>query len=93
MILNLNPEQFLLVYNRISDNSNLTAQDLKSKMDAMLLEALSSIDDVKLKSKFSTWIKQEKEKVDHLESELKNIKVNSTTVSDDGLYFPIQETK
>lgn len=93
MILNLNPEQFLLVYSRILDNSNLTAQELKSKMDIVMLEALSSIDAAKNQSRFSTWMKQEKERVVHMESELENIKINQKTIPDDGLYFPVHETK
>jgi hypothetical protein len=62
-------------------------------MDIVLLEALSSIDDAKNQSRFSTWMKQEKERVVHMKSELENIKINQKVVPDDGLYFPVQETK
>ena len=90
MILNLNPEQFLTVYNSVSSNGTITAQEVKVKMDAQLLDALSLIDDSKNQSKFDSWIKKEKQKVDSLESELKSLKVNTDDVSiDDGLYFPM----
>ncbi len=94
MILDLNPEQFLLVYNHVSSNLSSPAQELKMKMESPLLEALSSIDDTKNQSRFSSWMKQEKEKVVHLENDLKNIKAHSPIViPDDGLYFPIRESK
>lgn len=77
MILNLSPEQFLAVYNSVSINPSLTAQEVRSKMDIVLLEALSSIDDSKNQSKFSYWAKQENEKISGLETELKSIKVST----------------
>lgn len=85
MILNLNAEQFLLVYNRILDNPAPPAQELKNKMDALLLDALSSIEETKNQTKFSSWVKQEQERVAFLKSELKTIKEN---ISDDGLHYP-----
>lgn len=85
MILNLNAEQFLAVYNCIIATSSLTAQEVKSKMDLILLEALSSIDDSKNQSKFDNWMKQEKNKVESLKTELKAINVQ---IPDDGLHFP-----
>jgi hypothetical protein len=85
MNLNLNPEQFLAIYNSLRDNSSITSQEVKSKMDLILLNALSAIDDSKNQSKFGSWMKQEKERVEILESELKSIR---NPVSDDGLPFP-----
>lgn len=85
MILNLNSEQFLAVYTCIASSSSLTAQEVKSKMDVILLEALSSTDDSKNQSKFDHWMKQEKERVEGLKTELKTI---SASMSDDGLPFP-----
>jgi len=84
MNLNLNPEQFLAIYDSLKDNSSIS-QELKSKMHLILLSALSAIDDSKNQSKFGNWMKQEKEKVEILESELKSIR---SPVFDDGLPFP-----
>ena len=86
MILSLNPEQFLARYNRVNTNSSLTAQEIKSKMDLILLNALSLINDSKNQSRLDNWMKQEKEKVENLESELKSIR--NLIPSDDGLSFP-----
>lgn len=85
MILSLNAEQFLLVYNKVSDNPAPSAQELKNKMDTILLDALSLIEDSKNQTKFSSWIKQEQERITFLNSELKIIKEN---ISDDGLNYP-----
>lgn len=100
MILNLNPEQFLLVYNYVSNSPNSIAQELKTKMDLTLLEVLSSIDDKKAQFSFLNWLKQEKEKIRHMENELEiikeNIKINQKVVHDDandGLYFPVIAVK
>ena len=86
MILSLNPEQFLAIYNSVNTNSSLTAQEIKSKMDLILLDALSLINDSKNQSRLDNWMKQEKEKVENLESELKSIR--NLIPSDDGLSFP-----
>lgn len=75
MNLNLNPEQFLAVYTSVVLNQTLTAQEVKSKMDVILLGALGSIDDSKNQTKFSHWAKQESEKISGLKDELKSIKV------------------
>lgn len=88
MNLNLNPEQFLAVYNCITMSSSLTAQEVKSKMDLILLGVLSSIDDSKNQYKFDNWLKQEKEKVEGLKTELKDLKIAHSSQSDDGLPFP-----
>lgn len=90
MILSLNPEQFLTVYYSVSLNSSLTAQEIKAKMDTQLLDALSFVDDSKNQSKFSTWVKFEKEKLDTLEKELKTIKTKNNVfenTNDDGLPY------
>ena len=86
MILSLNPEQFLAIYNSVNTNSSLTAQEIKSKMDLILLNALSLINDSKNQSRLDNWMKQEKEKVENLESELKSIR--NLVPFDDGLIFP-----
>jgi len=88
MILSLNPQQFLAVYNSVATNSSLTSQEVKSKMELILLDALSQIDDSKNQNKFDNWIKREKEKVHVLQSELKTL---NSSVSDDGLPFPPKE--
>jgi len=91
MILNLNAEQFLFVYNRILDNPTQPAQELKNKMDALLLDALSSVEETKNQTKFSSWVKQEQERVASLKSELKTIKDN---IPDDGLYCrPVEQVE
>lgn len=92
MILNLNSEQFLAVYNSIASSQSLTAQEVKSKMDLVLLDALASTDDTKNQSRFDHWMKQEKERVEGLKTELKAI---TSSVSDDGLPFPpvVQEKR
>jgi len=51
----------------------------------MLLDALSIVDDSKNQNKFGNWIKQEKEKVEGLQTELKSIR---NPAFDDGLLFP-----
>ena len=77
----------------------LIAQELKTKMDLTLLEALSSIDDKKAQFSFLNWLKQEKEKIRHMENELQtikeNINFNQKVVHDanDGLYFPVIAVK
>jgi hypothetical protein len=86
MILSLNPEQFLAIYNSVNTNSSLTAQEIKSKMDLILLDALSLINDSKNQSRLDNWMKQEKGKVENLESELKSIR--NLVPFDDGLSFP-----
>ena len=94
MNLNLNSEQFLAVYNCINTTSSLTAQEVKSKMNLILLDALSIIDDTKNQSKFDHWMKQEKEKVEGLKVELKDLKISTPSPSDDGLPFPpLQQEK
>lgn len=75
MNLNLNPEQFLAVYTSVALNQSLTAQEVKSKMDVILLDALGSIDDSKNQTKFSHWAKRENEKISGLKNELKSIKI------------------
>ena len=87
MKLNLSPEQFLIVYNGVTNNSSLTAQEVKTKMDSQLIEALSLIDDSSNQSKFTSWMKQEKTKVSSLNEELKTLKLNQDQQPDDGLYF------
>jgi len=88
MILSLNPQQFLAVYNCVTINSSVTLQEVKSKMELILLDALSQIDDSKNQNKFDNWIKREKEKVQVLQSELKTL---NSSVCDDGLPFPPKE--
>jgi hypothetical protein len=79
MKLTLSPEQFLAVYNCVTVNQGLTAQEVKSKMDLVLLDALSSIDEVQNQSKFSHWAKQEEDKISNLQHELKTISKSSIT--------------
>jgi len=91
MNITLSPEQFLTVYNAVITNPSLEAQEVKNKMDSVIIEALSTIDDSQNHSKFSHWIKKEKEKVVAMEVELKSIKDTptiSTQPFDDGL-FPL----
>lgn len=91
MILNLNAEQFLLVYNKISTDPIPPALELKNKMEILLLDALSSIEDAKNQAKLSNWIKQERDRVTSLENELKSISEN---IPDDGLHYPpVKEPK
>lgn len=91
MILNLSAEQFLLVYNKVLADPTQPALDLKNKMDSLLLDVLSSIEDAKNKTKFSTWIKQEQDRVSSLKDELKSINEN---IPDDGLHYPpVRESK
>jgi len=74
MNLSLSPEQFLAVYTSVTVDQSLTAQEVKSKMEVVILEALGLIDDSKNQSKFSYWAKQENQKISGLQSELKSIK-------------------
>jgi NAD-specific glutamate dehydrogenase len=85
MILNLNAEQFLLIYNKLLTDPAQSAHDLKNKMDILLLDLLSSMEDAKNQAKFSSWIKQEQDRISSLKSELKVINEN---ISDDGLHYP-----
>lgn len=78
MNINLSPAQFLTVYNCLSDLKTLEAQEIKNKMNAVLVDALSSIDDVDSHNKFNHWFKKEKEKVNTLQEQLNTI--------DDGIY-------
>jgi len=94
MNLSLSPEQFLAVYYSVSVNNSLTAQEVKAKMDTQLLDALSLIDDSKNQSKFSTWMKKEKEKVNTLEKELETIKAHPLdSNNDDGLPYRPEPTR
>ena len=77
MKLSLSPEQFLAVYTSVVMNPSLTAQEVKSKMDVVLLDALSSIDDTQNQSRFSHWAKQEEDKITTLQQELKSINIVS----------------
>ena len=86
MIVNLNPQQFLAVYNSLTVDSSLTAKEVKSKMDLVLIEALSSVDDSKSQLKFSNWTKQEEKKVEALKTELASISLQSVPQSDDGIF-------
>ena len=90
MNLNLSPEQFLAVYNSVAVNQNLTAQEVKSKMDLIMLEALSLVHDTKNHSKFETWLKQQSGKISVMKDELESIKQKSENIPDDGLYFPVK---
>lgn len=93
MNLTLNPEQFLAVYNCINTAMSPPAQEVKSKMDLILLNVLSSIDDSKNQAKFDSWMKQEAAKVESLKTDLKMI---NSTIVDDGLPYPFnreQESK
>lgn len=70
MIVNLNPQQFLAVYNSLTADPSLTAKEVKSKMDLVLIEALSNVDESKGQLKFNNWAKQEERKVEALKTEL-----------------------
>jgi bacterioferritin (cytochrome b1) len=88
MIVNLNPQQFLAVYNSLTLHSSLTAQEVKSKMDLVLIEALSNADDSKSQLKFSNWTKQEEKKVEALKTELAAINLSpAQSQSDDGIFI------
>ena len=74
MNINLNPEQLLTVYNSLISSSTAEAQEVRNKLEAMILEALSNLDDSNNANKFSHWFKKEKQRVEALETELKSIK-------------------
>jgi len=82
MNVQLNPEQFLAVYNSITSIASIEAKEVKIKMESVILEALTIIDDSSNQSKFSHWMKKEKEKLNALEDQLKLIK----EPINDGLY-------
>jgi hypothetical protein len=84
MNLNLTPQQFLAIYDSLSSDAT-SSKEVKHKMNSMLLDALSIVDDSKNQNKFGNWIKQEKEKVEGLQTELKSIR---NPAFDDGLLFP-----
>jgi len=88
MNIQLNPEQFLAVYSSLLTNASIEAKEIKSKMDSVLLDALSTIDDSTNQNKFAHWMKKEKEKVTALNDELQTIKNSTVNFSqpDDGLY-------
>ena len=86
MVLNLNPQQFLAVYNSLTIDTSLTAKEVKSKMDLVLIEALSSVDDSKSQLKFNSWTKQEEKKVEALKTELASISLPSVSHPDDGIF-------
>lgn len=73
MNISLNPEQFLTLYRSIATDEAPAAKEVKDKMDSILLEALRTVDDASNATKFSAWIKQEKEKVLELEDKLKSM--------------------
>lgn len=74
MNLNLSPSQFLVMYGMVLKDSSPEALEIRAKMESVLLEALSTIDDAKNQDKFVHWIKKEEEKVSALTNELKSIK-------------------
>lgn len=92
MNLNLNSDQFLLVYNFVTSNVTSEAKELKAKMDLIIHEALSKLEESKNQSKFPQWLKKEQEKIFMLSDELKSMKSTAKSCSektepDDGLYF------
>ena len=88
MNIQLSPEQFLTVYSSLLTNTSIEAKEIKNKMDSVLLDALSTIDDATNQSKFTHWMKKEKERVTAMNDELQSIKKSTTNFSqpDDGLY-------
>lgn len=79
MNLNLSPNQFLAMYGMVLKECSPEAIELRIKMEAVLLDALSMIDDAKNQDKFVHWIKKEEEKVSALATDLKSIKVIDPT--------------
>lgn len=109
MNLQLNPEQALALYELIvattssSPKSDFSDKlnEVKSKLQTSVVEALDAIYSASNKDKFCTWIKQEQDKISQLNSQLEKLKTSAmshslTTSSgslepDDGLHFPIRE--
>ena len=86
MNLTLSPEQFLVIYNCMSTSPSITAQEIKLKMDVILLDSLSVVYDSKNRSKYLQWIKQEHEKISTLQSELKVVMLSM--LPDDAQHNP-----
>jgi hypothetical protein len=76
MNITLNPVQFLTLYNSVSKDSSPEAKEVKNKMDSILLEVLSSSEEVDKNRKFGLWMKKEREKLSQLEDKLDSINNN-----------------
>ena len=87
MNVTLNPTQFLTVYDLLTKCSLPDAKEVKSKMDLIILEALTTADSVKNDVRFTHWKKQEIEKIDALKNELKSIKPQLQDPNADGIFF------
>lgn len=74
MNISLSPEQFIAVYNSIIVNPSREAYEVRSKMQSIILDALSTIDDSTNHNKFSHWMKKEQERLTDLQNELNSIK-------------------
>lgn len=70
----LNPEQFLKIYTTLVINQSIEMVEVKNKMESIILEALSTINNSNNQLKFFHWIEKEKEKIVELENKLKLIK-------------------
>lgn len=98
MNLQLTPEQFVALYELVSEASfavKTTKRDcliqLREKLSGTIQESLEKVHQVQNKEKLSIWVKKEQEKLDKMNQDLENIKKETLNVkypSDDGLHFP-----
>jgi glycogen synthase len=98
MNLQLTPEQFVALYELVSEASfavKTTKRDcfiqLREKLSGTIQESLEKVHQIQNKQKLSIWVKKEQEKLDKMNQDLENIKKETLNVkysSDDGLHFP-----
>lgn len=98
MNLQLTPEQFVALYELISDatfSSKVTKRDcliqLRQKLSETIQDSLEQIYQSQNKENLSIWVKNEEKKILQLNEDLsriKNQKINFEYPSDDGLHFP-----
>ena len=100
MILQLNSEQTLALFKLIVVETSkhdvclkgtTHLEEIKEKLQSVIIESLSTACISSNNMKFSSWIKNEQDRIDELTRKLKAIK--DSFQQDDGLHFPPQKTK
>jgi hypothetical protein len=98
MNLQLTPEQFVALYELISEasfSSKSRKRDcliqLRERLSETIQDSLEKIHQFQNAEKHSFWVKNEEKKISRLNEDLarlKNEKIDFSYPSDDGLYFP-----
>ena len=98
MILQLNSEQTLALFKLITIATSKPdvylegtthLEEVKEKLQSVIIESLDNMYISSNSTKFSSWIKNEQDRIDELTRKLETIK--DSFQQDDGLHFPPQK--